>query len=122
QQKWQDLQASRSIYGAYTDASNFPLTHTLGNITSQPLTFTNLARIGINSSSGTPISLQSQTATNTAVPGLASPTSGPAPLTVNFSAQPFMPSFSGCSSGTWNWTFGDGQNGTGVNVVHIYNS
>lgn len=42
------------------------------------------------------------------------PTSGPAPLPVQFSAN------SGPEIATWSWDFGDGSYGSGMNPVHTY--
>ncbi len=42
------------------------------------------------------------------------PSSGPAPLEVHFSANP------GPESATWSWDFGDGSFGSGVSPVHTY--
>lgn len=42
------------------------------------------------------------------------PTSGPAPLQVQFYAN------SGPEIATWSWDFGDGTYGSGMNPVHIY--
>ncbi len=42
------------------------------------------------------------------------PTSGPAPLQVQFLAN------TGEEIATWSWDFGDGSFGSGMNPVHIY--
>ncbi len=42
------------------------------------------------------------------------PTSGPAPLRVQFNAN------SGPGTATWSWDFGDGSYGSGTNPVHTY--
>lgn len=42
------------------------------------------------------------------------PTSGPAPLEVQFSAN------AGPEIATWSWDFGDGSFGSGMNPVHVY--
>jgi hypothetical protein len=53
----------------------------------------------------------------------ASPTSGPAPLTVTFVGvtYPFQYCEAGCVQYDWpNWSFGDGQNSPGSTVTHTY--
>ncbi len=51
----------------------------------------------------------------------ASPTRGPAPLTVNFIGSGSPPSDEGCPTETYTWSFGDGSpEASGQSVVHTY--
>jgi len=90
------------------------LAHTYQNSGNYTATLTVTDSASTNASATVDISVSANPPIRQTI--IASPTSGPAPLTVNFTAN----ANGGTPPYTYNWNFGDGQSSTEQNVSHTY--